>query len=77
MQTLRNKGRKPQGAKMKNYWLTADIRIETDSAGAMTATHRHAGVLVESTFYASRKECRREAVEYLKAMKLNYQHRNI
>ena len=55
--------------KMSNDFLTRDIKISTDSAGAMTAKHKFQGLLVDSVFYASRKECRTDAVDILKEMK--------
>ena len=54
-----------------NYYLTKDIKISTDSSGAMTAEHKHQGVLIEHTYYASRAECRRDAVEVLKERKVD------
>ena len=54
---------------MTNYWKTSDIKISTDSAGYMTATHKWAGLLIDSAYYESRAECRRDAVEILKDMK--------
>ena len=56
---------------MSNDYLTSGIKISTDSAGAMTATHTEQGLLIDSSFYASRKECRADAVEVLKDMKEN------
>jgi|TARA_R110000772_G_scaffold83556_1_gene176734 hypothetical protein len=55
-----------------NIWKTSDIKIHQDSVGGMTATHRHAGVLIDGNFYENndRSECRRDAVEVLKEMKL-------
>lgn len=56
-------------AKQINYWLTADIKISTDSAGAMTAEHKYAGLLIDSEFFISRSDCRKTAVEVLNEMK--------
>tara|TARA_R110000822_G_scaffold95337_5_gene218112 strand:+ start:1459 stop:1710 length:252 start_codon:yes stop_codon:yes gene_type:complete len=55
--------------KNMNYWKTSDIKISTDSAGYMTAKHTYAGLLIDSSFYTDRAECRRDAVEGLKEMK--------
>lgn len=52
-----------------NHWKTSDIKIATDSAGYMTATHKWQGVLIDSEYYESRKLCRRDAVEVLKEAK--------
>jgi hypothetical protein len=52
-----------------NEFLTKDLKISTDSSGAMTVEHKHQGILVDSTYFASRKECRSEAVELLKELK--------
>tara|TARA_R100001369_G_scaffold83354_1_gene115518 strand:- start:815 stop:997 length:183 start_codon:yes stop_codon:yes gene_type:complete len=54
-----------------NEYKTADIKISTDSAGAMTAEHEYQGILMESMFFESRAECRRQAVEALKEVKSN------
>ena len=54
--------------KMNNDWKTSDIKISTDSVGCMTAKHQHAGILIDSSFYADRAECRRDAVKVLKEM---------
>ena len=53
---------------MKNYWKTSDIKIFTDSIGYMTAKHQYAGLLIDSSFYTDRAECRRDAVKALKEM---------
>ena len=52
-----------------NEFKTSDIKISTDSVGCMTAEHAHQGILIDGNFYASRKECRQEAVEVLKEIK--------
>lgn len=52
-----------------NEFLTKDIKISTDSAGHMTASHKHQGLLIDGSFYGSRKECRQDAVEILKDKK--------
>lgn len=52
-----------------NLFKTSDIKISTDSSGAMTAEHKHQGVLIESMYFEDRKECRREAVIALKEIK--------
>ena len=52
-----------------NEYLAKDIKISTDSAGQMTANHKHQGLLIDGSFYASRKECRQDAVEILKQKK--------
>ncbi len=52
-----------------NEYKTSDIRISTDSVGYMTAEHKHKGVLIDSGYYESRKECRRDAVEVLNEIK--------
>jgi hypothetical protein len=54
---------------MENDYLTSGIKISTDSAGCMTATHTEQGLLIDGSFFASRKECRAAAVEVLKDMK--------
>jgi|TARA_R110002110_G_scaffold309654_1_gene523092 hypothetical protein len=54
---------------MENYWKTSDIKIFTDSAGYMTAEHKWAGLLIDCSFYESRKECRKDAVVILKERK--------
>ena len=54
---------------MSNIYLTSGIKISTDSVGCMTAKHTIQGLLIDSSFYASRKECRADAVEILKEMK--------
>jgi len=54
-----------------NYWKTSDIKISTDSAGYLTAEHAHQGLLIESGFYESRAECRRDAVEVLNEKKID------
>jgi len=50
-------------------YRTSGIKISTDSVGCMTAKHTIQGLLIDSSFYASRKECRADAVEILKEMK--------
>ena len=52
-----------------NYWKTSDIKISTDSGGYITAEHKYAGTLFECSYYTSRAEARRDAVEILKEMK--------
>lgn len=52
-----------------NLWKTSDIKIQKDSVGCYTATHKWAGVLIDGNFYNSRAECRREAVVELKYRK--------
>ena len=52
-----------------NYFKTSGIKISTDSVGFMTATHEHQGLLIDSGYYESRAECRRDAVEVLKEKK--------
>ena len=52
-----------------NEYKTSDIRISTDSAGYMTAEHKHQGVLIDCGYYESRKECRKDAVEVLNEIK--------
>lgn len=52
-----------------NEFKTSDIKISTDSVGCMTAEHAHQGILIDNNFYASRKECRQEAVKVLKEIK--------
>jgi hypothetical protein len=54
---------------MVNHWKTSDIKISTDSAGFMSAEHKWAGLLIDSGYFNSRGECRREAVLVLKEMK--------
>ena len=54
---------------MSNDYLTSGIKISTDSAGCMTAEHTMQGLLIDGSFYASRKECRAAAVKVLKEMK--------
>ena len=54
-----------------NEYRTSDIKISTDSVGAMTAEHYYQGILIDCTFFESRAECRREAVEALKDIKTN------
>ena len=55
-----------------NIYKTADIKISSDSMGAITATHKFHGVLIDShMFWAntqaeSRQIARREAVKILK-----------
>ena len=57
---------------MENYWKTSDIKISTDSGGYMTAEHKWAGLLIDCSFYESRKQCRQDAVEILKEKRGNY-----
>jgi hypothetical protein len=58
-----------------NIYKTADIKISSDSMGAITATHKFHGVLIDShMFWAntqseSRQIARREAVKILKEIK--------
>lgn len=52
-----------------NTFLTADIKISTDSQGYMTAEHVFQGLLIDSTYYAERKACRKDAVEVLRELK--------
>ena len=54
-----------------NEYKTSDIKISTDSVGAMTAEHYYQGILIDSSFFESRAECRREAVQVLKDIKTN------
>lgn len=54
---------------MINEFKTADIKISTDSAGYMTASHKYQGILIEGGYYTQRDECRREAVIILKDIK--------
>ena len=56
---------------MTNYWKTSDIKISTDSAGFMTATHKWQGTLIDSGYYESRKQCRADAVDVMKELKNN------
>tara|TARA_B100000795_G_scaffold147757_1_gene110700 strand:- start:370 stop:633 length:264 start_codon:yes stop_codon:yes gene_type:complete len=55
--------------KQTNSWLTSDIKISTDSAGYMDAVHKWQGLLIETGYYESRSECRRDAVKVLKERK--------
>ena len=55
--------------KQTNSWLTSDIKISTDSAGYMDAVHKWQGLLIETGYYLSRSECRRDAVKVLKERK--------
>ncbi len=55
---------------MTNYWKTSDIKITKDSIGYFDADHKWAGSLIQTGFYENRNECRRDAVEVLKEMKL-------
>ena len=68
MATHKQKSLRAKGNKMNEY-LTKDIQISTDSVGHMKATHKYQGLLIDGSFYASRKDCRREAVEILKEKK--------
>jgi len=52
-----------------NYWKTSDIKITKDSVGYMTAEHKYAGLLIDSSYYQDRGECRRDAVEILNELK--------
>ena len=54
---------------MNNDFLASGIKISTDSAGCMTAEHTMQGLLIDGSFYASRKECRAAAAKVLKEMK--------
>jgi uncharacterized protein YegP (UPF0339 family) len=54
---------------MQNYFKTSDIKIQKDSAGCFTAKHKYQGILIDGNFYNSHQECRKEAVEVLKAKK--------
>jgi len=52
-----------------NTFKTSEIKISKDSQDYYTATHPFHGVLVDSTYFASRTEARREAVENLMDIK--------
>ena len=66
---LRPHQKREGNTKMSNDYLTSGIKISTDSAGCMTAEHTMQGLLIDGSFYASRKECRAAAVKVLKEMK--------
>ena len=52
-----------------NRFKTSDIKISTDSSGMMTATHKYQGTLDDGTYWASRAECRKQAVKTLMEIK--------
>jgi len=52
-----------------NRYLTSDIKIYRDSSGFFTAEHMCQGILVDSTYHATRAECRRKAVSILNDLK--------
>lgn len=52
-----------------NYWKTSDIRISKDSQGMYEASHKYQGYLLDWSYFDSRTECRREAVQQLKDRK--------
>jgi hypothetical protein len=64
-----NQKQRTEHNKMKNYFKTSDIKIWKDSQNCFTATHKFQGHLIDGSFYASRQECRREAVLILKEKK--------
>ena len=49
-----------------NMFKTSDIRIYKDSQSAYTAMHKFQGMLIDGSFYDSRTECRRDAVQVLR-----------
>ena len=55
-----------------NFWKTSDIKITKDREGFFDATHKHAGDLIVTGNFESRKECRQEAVRNLKELKEEY-----
>ena len=55
--------------KVINEFKTSDIKISTDSTGAMTSEHYYQGILIESTYSASRADFRRDSVDVLKDIK--------
>lgn len=69
--TSKQTTQKAETMKTFNHWKTSDIKISTDSAGFMTAEHKWAGLLIESGYYEKRNDCRRDAVEVLKELKIN------
>lgn len=58
-----------------NEFLTKGIKIHTDSMGCMTAEHNIQGMLIDSSYYETRAECRREAVKILKDIKVEKEYR--
>ena len=49
-----------------NTWKTSDIRLHKDSAGYFTAEHVYQGTLIDSHYFDTRNEARREAVVILR-----------
>ena len=54
-----------------NTFRTSDIKISKDSQDYYTATHPHHGTLIDSSYFPSRTEARREAVVNLMDIKEN------
>ena len=52
----------------RNYWLTSDIKMYRASSGYYDAVHKHQGSLIDSEYYSTRTECRRDAVVILREM---------
>ena len=48
-----------------NYYKTSDIKIYKDSQDSYTCEHKYQGTLIDSSWYPSRNEARREAVKIL------------
>jgi len=76
MGTLNQRTHRNKETTKMNYFKTSDISITKDSGGLYTAEHKWQGVLIEYGLYdngsdrENRKECRRDAVEALKEIKL-------
>ena len=52
----------------RNYWLTSDIKMYRSISGYYDAEHKHQGLLIDSEYYSTRTECRRDAVVILREM---------
>ena len=52
-----------------NTFKTSDIKISKDSQDYYTATHSYQGLLIDSTYFESRTEARRAAVNELMDIK--------
>lgn len=61
---MRNETTKP-----RNEFLTSEIRLQKDSQGYFTASHKSQGFLFDWTYFETRADARRAAVEELKSLK--------
>ena len=67
--TWENVASEPKKPKSRNRFLTSDIKLHKDSQGDYYADHKYQGVLIESIYFNTRTEARREAVEVLMDIK--------